>query len=146
MPYAASTMSLEEERHVLSSLGKKRDVVKHSITRLVNTLRTLEAISDALGVVDQAKQLIAKLEGFDKDFRSIHYEIIVLFDEDSEDLEKEHELLDKHEDDVMAMLLHLQKISSPLVLRPWMMVTKKCYRANSLMWNAIFGAISGTDE
>ena len=50
------------------------------------------------------------MEGFDKDFRSIHYEIVDLFDEDSDDLEKEHEVLDKHEDDVTATSLRLQKI------------------------------------
>ena len=46
---------------------------------------------------------ISKLEGFDKDFRSIHYEIVDLIEKDSDDLEKGHEVLDKHEDDVTAL-------------------------------------------
>ena len=103
-------MSAEDTSRALSSLRKKRGIVRRSITRLVNTLRTLEATPDAPGVVDQTKQLIAKLEGFDKDFRSIQYEIVDLFDEDSADLEKEHEVLDKHEDDVTATSLRLQNI------------------------------------
>lgn len=94
----------------LSSLRKKRGIVKRFITRLVNTLKTLEVNPKAPGVTDQAKQLVTKLEGFDKDFRSIHYGIVDLFEEDSEDLEKEHEVLDKHEDDVTATSLRLQKL------------------------------------
>ena len=76
----------------------------------MNTLKTLEITPKAPGVVDQAKQLVTKLEGFDKDFRSIHYEIVDMFEEDSEDLEKEHEMLDKHKDDVTATSLRLQKL------------------------------------
>ena len=103
-------MSIEDSSRALSSLRKKRGIVRRSITRLVNNLKTLEATPEAPGVIDQTKQLIVKLEGFDKDFRSIHYEIVDLFDEDSDDLEKEHEVLDKHEDYVTATSLRLQKI------------------------------------
>lgn len=94
----------------LSSLRKKRGIVKRSITRSANTLKSLEASPTVPGVVEQATQLVTKLDGFDKDFRSIHYEIVDLVEEDSEDLEKEHEGLDKHEDDVTAMSLRLRKL------------------------------------
>ena len=98
----------------LTSLRRKRGVIKRSITRLVNNLSTLEVSSDDAATVDHAKQLITKLEGFDKDFRSVHFEIVDLFgEEESEDLEKEHEVLDKHEDDVTAALLRLQKLTTP---------------------------------
>lgn len=90
----------------LTSLKRKRGIVKRSITRLPNTLKTLEDSPDAPGVVDQARQSIAKLESLDKDFRSIHYD---LFDE-GPDLEKEHEVLDQHEDDVTAASLRLQRL------------------------------------
>ena len=73
-------------------------------------VKTLEINPKAPGVTDQAKQLVTKLEGFDKDFRSVHYVIVDLFEEDSEDLEKEHEVLDKHEDDVTPTSLRLQKL------------------------------------
>ena len=98
-----------DKTSALSNL-RKRGIVKRSITRLVNTLKTLEATPHAPGVVNQAKQLVTKLEGFDKDFRSVHYDVVDLFEEDSEDLEKEHEVLDKHEDDVTATSLRLQKL------------------------------------
>ena len=95
-----------DKTSALSSLKKKRGIVKRSITRLVKTLKTLEATPHAPRVVD----LVTKLEGLDKDFRSVHYDIVDLFEEDSEDLEKEHEVLDKHEDDVTATSLRLQKL------------------------------------
>ena len=69
-------MGTGDKASALSSLRKKRGIVKHSITRLVNTLKTLEVTPTAPGVVDQTKQLVTKLEGFDKDFRSIHYGIV----------------------------------------------------------------------
>ena len=58
----------------------------------------LEATPNAPRVADKTKQLITKLEGLNNDLRSIHYEIVDLFEEDSDDLEKEHEVLNKHED------------------------------------------------
>ena len=60
------TMETRDKANTLSSLRKKRGIVKRSITRLVNTLTTLEVTPTAPGVVDQAKQLVAKLEGFDR--------------------------------------------------------------------------------
>ena len=97
----------------LSNLRKRRGVIKRSITRLVNTLKTLEANSDDPDVGDRARPLIAKLEGWDKDFVSIHLEIVDLLEEESEDLEKEHEVLDKHEDDIADITLRLQKLVKP---------------------------------
>lgn len=88
-------MSGEDSGRALTSLQRKRGVIKRSITCLVNTLKTLEATADAPGVVDHAKQLVTKLEDFDKDFCSVHFEIVDLFREgESEDLEKEHEVLE----------------------------------------------------
>ena len=107
-------MPLADAGRALTSFRRKRGVNKRSITRLVNTLKTLEATPDAPGVFDHAKQLVTKLEDFDKDFRSVHFEIVDLFgEEESEDLEKEHEVLDKHEDDVTATSIRLQKLVAP---------------------------------
>ncbi len=104
-------MASEDAGRALTSLRRKRGVIKRSITRLVNSLKTLEATPDAPGTVAHAKQLVMKLEGFDKDFRAAHFEIVDLFAEDkSEDLEREHEVLDKHEDDMTATSLRLQRL------------------------------------
>ena len=80
----------------LHSLGIQRGVVKRSVTRLVKNLKKLEDDSDAQRVVEDAKRLVTRLETLDKDFRSVHGQIANLFEEDLEDLEKEHEALDNH--------------------------------------------------
>lgn len=101
-------MSEEDGRRALSSLRKQRGVVKRSIT-----LKTLKAMLDDPSIPDQAKQLVSKLQDLDKEFWSVHFEVINLFEEQSPDLEREHEVLDKHEDDVTAMSLRLQKLVTP---------------------------------
>lgn len=74
---------------------------------MVNTLKTIEATPDAPGTADQAKRFITKAKGLDKDFRSVHYEIINLLEEGFGNLEKEREVLDKHEDDLSATVIHI---------------------------------------
>ena len=101
-----STMSTEEPARALFSLKKRRGVVRRSLTKLYGTIRTLEATPD----VDHAKRLTSKLEELDKDFKSIQFGVVDLLDEDSEEMEKEQEALDKHEDDVTSASLRLQKL------------------------------------
>lgn len=93
----------------LHSLRIQRGVVKRSVTRLVKNLKKLEDNSDAPGVVEDAKRLVTRLETFDKDFRSVHGQIANLFEED---LEKEHEALDNHEDNIASAFLRLQRLIS----------------------------------
>ena len=83
----------------IGNLRKRRGVVRGSITRLATRLRELEEITDQPRTADHASQLLAKLESLDGEFKAIHFEIIDLIDE-SEDLEKEQTVLDKHDDDV----------------------------------------------
>ena len=99
----------KDPTRTLSSLKRKRGVVKRSITRLLNNLKTLETTRDAASVVDQAKQAMTKLESLDKDYRSVHYEIVDQLEE-GPDLDREHEVLDQHEDDVTDASLRLQRL------------------------------------
>ena len=69
-------------------------------------------MTDAPGVFEDAKRLVTRLETLDKDFRSVHGQIANLFEEDSEDLEKEHEALDNHEDNIASAFLRLQRLIS----------------------------------
>lgn len=96
----------------LHSLKIQRGVVKRSVTRLIKNLKKLEDDSDVPGVAEDAKQLVTRLETLDKDFRSVHGQIANLFEEDSEDLEKEHEALDIHEDNIASAFLRLQRLIS----------------------------------
>ena len=85
-------------------------MVKRSITKLAGQLRDLEASRDDPSKTDRAKQLLGKLEGLDKEFRAAHLDVMGLIDEDTPEMEKEDEVLDKHEDDITAMNLHLQTL------------------------------------
>ena len=61
---------------------------------------------------ERAKQLLSRLEGLDKDFRSAHIDVVDLVEDDSPDIEKEYEAMDKHEDDVSSASLRLQALLS----------------------------------
>ena len=89
----------------LTTLRRRRGVVKRSLTNLYNQLRELEASTDETTKCDRAKQLMMKLEALDKDFSAAHLDVIDLVDEEASDLEKEHEVMDKHEEDVTAASL-----------------------------------------
>ena len=90
-------------------LRKRRGVVRASVTRLDKRLKDLEATRDQPGVNDRAKQLAAKLEGLEHDFKTSHLQLIDLID-DEDELEQEHEVLDRHDDDVASLTVRLQKL------------------------------------
>ena len=90
-----------EEARALSNLRKKRGTAKSSVTRIGNRLRELEADPGAAGAPDRAKQLLRKLDDADSDFKALHFQVLDSIDEnDDEALEKEQDILDKHEDAV----------------------------------------------
>lgn len=89
-------------------------MVKRSVTKLLNQLKDLDASPDDASKADRAKQLLGKLEGRDKEFRTAHLDVMGLIEEGSPDMEKENEVLDKHEDDVSAATLHLQALVKPV--------------------------------
>ena len=87
-----------DEARALSSLHKKREVARSSVTRLGNRLRELESDPKAADVLDCAKQLLLKLDEADSDFKSLHFQVLDLIDEnDDEALKKEQDILDQHE-------------------------------------------------
>ena len=92
----------------LHDLRVQRGVIKRSVTCLIKNLNGLEDNPDAPGVKQEAKRLLTRLETLDKDFRSAHCRVANLFEEDSADLENEHKVLDRHEDDIAATFLRLQ--------------------------------------
>lgn len=53
---------------------------------------------------------MVKLETMNKDFRAAHLDVMDLVDEESPDIEKEHEAMDKHEDDVTSVSLRLRAL------------------------------------
>ena len=99
-----------DEARALSSLRKKRGVARNSVTRLGTWLRELESDPEAAGVSDHAKQLLLKLDEADSNFKSLHFQVLDLIDEnDDEALKKEQDILDQHEDNVSALTLPIQR-------------------------------------
>ena len=95
----------------LPTLRKRRGVVRDSITRLANRLRDLEATPTGPGVGDSARQSATKLETLDKEFKSLHFEIVDLIDDkEVGELNKEQEVLDRHDDDSEAISIHHQQL------------------------------------
>ena len=72
-------------------------------------LKDLEATPDQPGVNDRAKQLAAKLESLEHDFKTSHLRLIDLID-DEDELEQEQDDLDRHDDDVASLTVRLQKL------------------------------------
>ncbi len=76
-----------------------------------NRLRDLEYAPTGPAVRDSAQQTIAKLEALDKEFKSLHFKVIDLInEEETVELEREQEILDKHDDDVASITSRLQQI------------------------------------
>ena len=99
-----------DKARALSSLHKKQEVARSSVTRLGNRLRELKSDPEAAVVSDHAKQLLLKFNEGDSDFKSLHFQVLDLIDEnDDEALKKEQDKLDQHEDNVSALTLPIQR-------------------------------------
>ena len=92
----------ETDPRALSTQRKRRGVVKASITRLGSCLKELESKVEEPTTHDHAQRLATKLETLDAEFKTHHFSLIDLIDDD-ETLEKEQETLDQHDDDVTTL-------------------------------------------
>ena len=97
---------------------KRRSVVRASVTRLDTRVGELEGKGEALspGDVRIAQQLRKRLSSLDADFRSYHFAIIDLVDEDS--LEVEQRVLDEHDDRVADLAIRLQQLTPNPTVAP----------------------------
>lgn len=83
-------------------------MTRSSITRLDKCLTELEEAPDRPTTVEHAQELIKKLEALDAEFKSIHFEIVDVIDEDSE--EREQTILDDHDDQVSNLNIRLKQL------------------------------------
>ena len=73
----------------------------------------MEAAPDAAEVGDHAKQLTSQLEALDKDFKSLHFDVVDLIDSGATaDLEKEQDILDSHDDDMTSLVVCMQQVAA----------------------------------
>lgn len=78
----------------ISNLWKRRGVVRASTTRLGNRLKEFEGIADHPATPDNVRQLAAKLEALDSDFKIHHFQLIDLINtDDKETLESKKHLI-----------------------------------------------------
>ena len=92
-----------------SALRKRRGVSRASITRLTRRLGELEGAADQPSTLDVAQQLKKKLEDLVSEFKTHHYSLIDVIDDDHT-LEAEQATLDKHDEDVTALTIRIQHV------------------------------------
>ena len=86
--------------------------MRASITRFGTRLKELEDAAPKPNTPTHARQLLEKLKSLDKELRGLHYEVIDLIDDGSEDIvEAEQVVLDKHDDDIAALAVRLESLS-----------------------------------
>ena len=92
-------------------LRKRRGIVRASITRLSNRIKELEGKVDQPSTFDLAKRDKDKLESLDSEFKVHHYAVVDVLDK-PEDLAKEQEVLDEHDDSIAELTIRMQKVIS----------------------------------
>ena len=121
----------------LAKLRKRRGVVRASITRLGTRLKELEDAADRPDTPQHAGQLAAKLRSLDEEFRTIHFDVIDLIDDNNEDaLVAEQGILDRHDDDVATLTVRLGSLSTAPVA-PIPDVRKSLSRRMSRLQNGL---------
>ncbi len=95
----------------LTKLRRRRGVTRASITRLETRLNELEGLIQQPSNVEHARQLAAKLETLDAEFKLYHFQIVDLLD-DEEQLEREQEALDNHDDHVLDLDVRFKRLCS----------------------------------
>ena len=81
------------------------------MTRLAGRVAELEGTTDQPRNAEHARQLLAKLQTLDADYRALHLEIIDLIDEkEAEALDAEQRHIDQLDDDVSGLTVKLQAL------------------------------------
>lgn len=107
-------MSDTEERTIpISTLRRRRGVVKASLKRLAARLTELEARSHEPTTPSHAHKLSSKLESLDSEFKTHHYSVIDAIPDDDradDNLAKEQEELDQHDSNITDLSLRLENL------------------------------------
>ena len=107
-------MSDTEERTIpISTLRRRRGVVKASLKRLTTRLAELEARVHEPSTSSHAHKLAVKLESLDSEFKVHHYSVIDAIPDDDrtdENIAKEQEELDQHDSNITDLSLRLEEL------------------------------------
>ena len=102
-------MAEETTARSLSNCKKRRGIARASITRFNTKLKDLESKADQAGTFDLAQQMKLKLESLDKDFKTYHYALVDLIDDEAT-LASEQETLDNHDDEMAILAVRVQQL------------------------------------
>ena len=106
---STNTMAEETTARSLSNCKKRRGITRASITRFNTKLKDLESKADQAGTFDLAQQMKLKLESLDKDFKTYHYALVDLVDDEAT-LASEQETLDNHDDEMAILAVRVQQL------------------------------------
>ena len=101
----------------LAVLRRRRGAIKASITKLITKVTELESQEVDLSVLAHAQQLSKRLENLDSDYKTRHFTIIDVT-EDEVQLAEEQETLDSHDNEVADLNLRLQALIIPATTPP----------------------------
>ena len=86
-------------------------MVRASITRLASRLDDLEGKTDQISTRDAAQRMSQKVKELDSEFKTYHYGLIDLVDDD-ETLRKEQTVLDEHDDAISLLATRIEHLIS----------------------------------
>ena len=85
----------------ITTLHRKRGVVRASITKLGNKLTEIEELTDREEALRHAQHLSTRLNTLDGDFKTHHFDVVTAIDEkDDEAHAAEQAVIDKHDEEV----------------------------------------------
>ena len=99
------------DERAVSALKRRRGVTRASITRLGGKIKELEGKPAEPSTLDAAKRMKTKVESLDSEFRSQHYALIDVI-ENEDDLPDQQEILDEHDDAISLLATRLQGVMS----------------------------------
>ena len=92
-----------------AALNRRRGAIKASITKLTTKIAELEAKEPGPTTLSLAQQFTKRLEKLDDDFKTRHFAIIDVL-EDEGQLAEEQDVLDAHDEELSELNLRLQAI------------------------------------
>ena len=93
----------------LPGLRRRRGVSHASITRLSTKIVEADSKSGEPGLKSFAQKLLKRLESLDSDFKTQHLAFVDSLKEGS-DLDCEKDILDQHDDEVLDLSTHLERL------------------------------------
>lgn len=107
----------ETDARTLANLKKRRGVARASLTRLGTKVGELEGATDNPDTLDHAKRLTTKLEVLDAEYKTHHYAIVDLTDDETA-LLAEQETLDAHDESVAQLGIRLEHLITACAKSP----------------------------